>query len=147
MRTPATSSASLIPTLADLFNKRLRHPITDLQAGDNLHLGAPILGFPKGHAVPVYGYCVQYDAQGRPYAVTAYVRPLSLNEHAVGYAQREAARYPSANQQEQWFGAVLLYLTEIDLTDYADCLRLERLPSRLADLLQPEPAVSYRQAA
>lgn len=146
MRPTATTPATLVPTLTDLFNKRVKHLATDLQPGDNLHLTAAVLGFPKGRKIPVHGYCVQYDAQGQPYAVTAYVRPDVLNKHTVSYTEREASRYATANQREQWFGSVLMYLTEIDLTDYADCLRLERLSERVLPLLT-DLTPSYCQAA
>lgn len=135
MQAPVSTPAALVPTLADLFNKRVRHAITDLRAGDSLHTTAPMLGFPRGRKVDVYGYCTQYDTDGRPYAVTAYVRPFALGQHTVAYGQREASRYPAHHQTEQWFGSVLMYLTEIDLTEYADCLRLERLSERLTPLL------------
>jgi hypothetical protein len=146
MRSAAITSAPLVPTLADLFNKRVRHAITDLLPGDALHFTAPVLGFPKGRKVFIHGYCTQYDTQGHAYAVTAYVRPLAIGEHTLAYAEREACRYPTDNQQEQWFGSVLMYLTEIDLTDYADCLRLERLNERLVPLV-PAALTSYTQAA
>ena len=147
MRTVATTPATLVPTLADVFNKRIKHTATDLQPGDQLHLTAPILGFPKGMTRAIYGYCLHTDEQGRAYGVTAYVRPLSISEHTVEYAQREAQRFPTANQREQWFGSVLMYLTEIDLTDYADCLRLERLSERVTPLLPAAITTEYRQAA
>jgi hypothetical protein len=146
MQSTALTSASLVPTLADLFNKRVRHAITDLQPGDSLHATAPLLGFPRGRKIDVYGYCTQYDAQGQAYAVVAYVRPFQMGQHTVTYSEREAGRYPATNQQEQWFGSVLMYLTEIDLTEYADCLRLERLSQHLVPLL-PAALTTYRQAA
>jgi hypothetical protein len=146
MQSAAPTSATLVPTLADLFNKRVKHAATDLRPGDSFHLTAPMLGFPKGRKVSIYGYCVQYDTQGHAYAVTAYVRPDELNDHAVAYSEREAARYPTDSQREQWFGSVLMYLTEIDLTDYADCLKLERLSERVTPLL-PAATIIYRQAA
>ena len=146
MRSTSPASAPLVPTLADLFNKRVRHAITTLQAGDAIHLTAPVLGFAKGRKLFLCGYCTEYDTQGQPYAVTAYVRPDSLDAHAVSYSQRQAGRYPTHNQQEQWFGTVLMYLVEIDLTDYADCLRLERANERLLPLL-PAAVLATRQAA
>ena len=145
MQSPAPTAATLVPTLTDLFNKRLKHPATDLQPGDSLHLTAPILGFPKGRKVAIYGYCVQFDTQGFAYSAVAYVRPDGLSEHAVAYSEREAGRYPTDAQRELWFGSVLMYLTEIDLTDYADCLRLERLSERITPLLPA--ALNYRLAA
>jgi hypothetical protein len=145
MRSAATTTAPLVPSLTDLFNKRVRHLATDLQPGDSLHLMAPILGFKKGRKVSIYGYCVEYDTQGQPFSVTAYVRPDGLGDHTLAYSERQAGRYPTAGQREQWFGSVLMYLTEIDLTDYADCLRLERLSERVLPLL-PDTVV-YAQAA
>ena len=147
MRTVATTPATLVPTLTDAVNKRIKHAATDLQPGDQLHLTAPILGFPKGMTRAIYGYCLHTDEQGRAYGVTAYVQPLIMGQHAIAYTEREARRYPSPNQREQWFGSVLMYLTEIDLTDYADCLRLERLSERVTPLLPAAVTVEYRQAA
>jgi hypothetical protein len=40
-----------------------------------------------------------------------------------------------------------MYLTEIDLTDYADCLRLERLSERVLPLLPAAVIIDYRKAA
>ncbi|MGI4875252.1 MAG: hypothetical protein ACRYFX_29195 [Janthinobacterium lividum] len=147
MRPTATSPAPLVPCLRDILNKRRLHPVTDLQPGDQLHTTAPILGFPKGISRPIYGYCLHTDEQGQPYAVTAYVQPLSLGEPAVPYTEREARRYPTMGQREQWFGSVLMYLVEVDLTDYADCLRLERLSERVTPLLPADTTIRYRQAA
>lgn len=147
MRPLATTPATLVPTLTDLFNKRVKHLATDLQPGDQLHLTAPILGLPKGSVQAIYGYCVHTDAQGQAYAVTAYVRPTSLGAAVVAFTERDARRYPTENQQERWFGEYLMYLTEIDLTDYADCLRLERLSVRITPLLPAATTIDYRQAA
>ena len=149
MRSLATTSpASLVPTLADAVNKRVRHTATDLQPGDQLHLTAPILGFPRGITRAIYGYCVQADEQGCAYRVTAYVQALALGGHTVAFSERDARRYPATNQQERWFGERLMYLIEIDLTEYADCLRLERLSERVLPLLPAATVLpSYRQAA
>jgi hypothetical protein len=142
------TTATLVPTLSDAVNKRIKHNATTLQPGDQLHLTAPILGFTKGMTRPIYGYCLHLDEQGHAYAVTAYVQPLDMGQHTIAYTDREARRYPTANQQERWFGSVLMYLTEIDLTDYADCLRLERLSERVTPMLPAATtAVAYRQAA
>lgn len=143
MRSSAITPAPLVPTLADVFNKRVRHTVTDLRGGDQLHLTAPVAGFPKGSVHGIYGYCTYTDEQGQVYAVTAYVRGGS---QAVAYTDRAARRYATANQHEQWFGSVLMYLTEIDLTDYADCLRLERLSDRVLPLLT-DLTPDYCQAA
>lgn len=140
MTTLASTPSPLVPTLADVSVKRLRHSITDLRGGDQLHLKAPLHGFPKGAVLPIYGFCVCRDAAGNAYEARAYVRGS-----ATAYHNREAVRFPAEHQTEQWFGAFLLYLVEIDLTDHADCLRLERQPAPLVQLLYPE--ASIRQAA
>ena len=143
MSTPATKPLpSLMPTLPDAVDRRISHPVTDLQGGDQLHLKAKLLGFPKGAVLPIYGYCALFDADGRPYSVRAYVRG---GQQAVAYSEREAVRFRFESQTERWFGAVLMYLTEIDLTDFADILKLERQPDELAQLLRHD--VSMRLAA
>lgn len=144
MTTLASKPCPLVPTLPDVANKRMRHPITDLRGGDQLHLTAKVLGFAKGSVLGIYGYCILRDADGTPYQVRAYVRG---GTHCVAYSAREAVRFRFEDQKERWFGSVLLYLTEIDLTDYADCLKLERQPEPLVRLLYPEVEYSYVQAA
>lgn len=149
MRPNASIPAPLVPTLPDLFNKRRRHLATSLQGGDQLHATSSLLGFKRGAVLPIYGYCVLADEHGQPYSVRAYVRPVSM-DHAVAFDSREAVRYPAntlGTQQEYWFGSYLMYLTEIDLTDYADCLRLERLSLRITPLLVDTTDFSYVQAA
>lgn len=141
MATPATTHRRqlLIPTLRDAFNRRIQHPITALDGGDQLHLTSRLLGFPKGAVLPIYGYCALFDEDGRPYSVRAYVRPTAAAAAGmVAYSEREAVRFRFDTQQERWFGAVLMHLVEIDLTDFADVLRLEHQPEHLAELLTPE---------
>lgn len=144
MTTLASKPSPLVPTLPDAVNKRLRHPVTDLRGGDQLFLTAKVLGFAKGSKLAIYGFCILRDADGTPYQVRAYVRG---GANCVSYAQREAKRYRFENQEEKWFGSFLMYLTEIDLTDYADCLRLKRQPEPLVRLLYPEVEYSHAQAA
>jgi hypothetical protein len=139
-------TSTLLPTLADALNKRVRHTATDLLPGDQLHLTAPLLGFTRGRSLGIYGFCLHTDEQGQPYAVRAYVRPDALTDFVVAFSERDARKYPAANQREVWFGERLMYLVEIDLTDYADCLRLERLSARVLPLL-PADTIAYRQAA
>lgn len=140
MPTLSTTPAALVPSLPDVINRRKKHLVTDLQPGDQLHFTAPILGFARGTVHALYGYCVHTDSQGQPYAVTAYING---GPQAVAYTHREARRYPTVGQREQWFGSVLMYLTEIDLTDYADCLRLERLSERVLPLLPADTTIPY----
>jgi hypothetical protein len=146
MPTPANTSNALVPTLPDVLYRRHQHTVTDLQPGDQLHLTAAILGFARGRVLGIYGYCVHSDEQGHPYAVRAYVRADEARGHAVAFSQRDARRHPTTGQRERWFGAVLMYMVEIDLTDYADCLRLERLSERVLPLLI-ETEVSHCKAA
>lgn len=157
MATPATKlPASLVPSLTDAADRKLRYPLTSfdkdkkcqaaaLREGDLLHLKAEVLGFPKGEVLPVYGCCVSLDADtGEPYRVVAYVRGGS---ESIGYAERDFAKYPSAENTESWFGSFLLFLTEIDLTDYADSLRLERRAVAAELPLSSAIEVSHRSAA
>jgi hypothetical protein len=136
-----------VPTLADAVNKRIRHNPADLQPGDQLHLTAPILGFARGRSLGIYGYVLHTDEQGQVYLVRAYVRPDGYSDFVVPFSERDARKFPAANQREVWFGERLMYLTEICLTDYADCLRLERLSERVVPLLPAAVLTDYRQAA
>lgn len=145
MTTPTNPFSTLLPTLPDVLNRRRQHAVTDLQPGDQLHLTAPILGFARGRVLGIHGYCVHTDECGRPYAVRAYVRADEARGQAVAFSQRDARRHPTTGQRERWFGAVLMYMVEIDLTDYADCLRLERLSDRVMPLILNE--VSHCEAA
>jgi hypothetical protein len=148
MTTLSLAPAALVPSLPDVLNRRRKHVVTDLQGGDQLHATSALLGFKRGAVLPIYGYCVLTDESGQAYSVRAYVRPVSM-DHAVAFDSREAVRFPTnalGTQQEYWFGSYLMYLTEIDLTDYADCLRLERLSARVLPLLVA-PEYSHVEAA
>ena len=148
MSSLSTATAALVPTLPDIVNRRRKHSVTDLQPGDQLHTTAPILGFARGRVLPIYGYCVHTDDNGQDYAVRAYVRADEARGHAVGFSQRDARLRPTTGQREVWFGSVLMYMVEVDLTDYADCLRLERLSERVLPLLAPaEVEYSHSLAA
>jgi hypothetical protein len=130
-------STSLLPSVASALKGE--KPITlaeGLQEGDLLHLKAPLLGRPTGTVLPVLGYCLCFDAQGQPYALRAYV-PL-CPEYATTYAGREAARFPEPGQRERWLGSIQLYFSEIDLTDHAHELALERRREGLVIQMYPE---------
>lgn len=135
MKTPVAKP--LPPTLPDVLKKGLDHPVATLLPGDNLHLKAKALGFPKGASLPVYGYCTLFDEDDRPYCTTAYVRPWDMAQ-AVPFSERDAVRFRFDNQKEEWFGERLMYLVPVDLTDYADVLKLERQPVHVAEMLCPE---------
>ena len=145
MSTPAAKP--LTPTLPDVLDKSRSHSVAKLLPGDQLHLKAKALGFPKGAVLPIYGYCALFDDNGRAYCVTAYVRPTGgEGQQMVAYSERDAVRFRFDSQKEQWFGAVLMYLVPVDLTDYADVLKLERQPAPIAQLLAPD-TTAYRIAA
>jgi hypothetical protein len=136
---------SLLPPLASALKGEKPIPLTEgLLEGDLLHLKAPVAGRPKGTVLPVLGYCLCIDAQGQPYALRAYV-PL-CPEYATTYAGREAARFPEPNQRERWLGGIQLYFSEIDLTDHAHELALERRREGLVIAMYPERQVLRRAA-
>jgi hypothetical protein len=127
----------LLPPLPSALKGEKPIPLTEgLLEGDLLHFKAPVAGRPKGTVLPVLGYCLCVDAQGQPYALRAYV-PL-CPEFATTYAGREAARFPEPNQRERWLGSIQLYFSEIDLTDHAHELALERRREGLVIAMYPE---------
>ncbi|MBF9140809.1 hypothetical protein [Hymenobacter properus] len=147
MSTPAAKPLT-VPPLPDAVARHLSHDVTALRGGDQLHLRTAILGYAKGAVLPIYGYCCLRDEHGTPFCVTAYVRPNgAAGQPVVAYSERDAVRFRFEDQTECWFGAVLMYLVPVDLTDYADCLRLERQPATMARLLLNETETPYRQAA
>jgi hypothetical protein len=135
----------LLPPLPSALKGEKPIPLTEgLLEGDLLHFKAPVAGRPKGTVLPVLGYCLCVDAQGQPYALRAYV-PL-CPEYATTYAGREAARFPEPNQRERWLGSIQLYFSEIDLTDHAHELALERRREGLVIAMYPERQVLRRAA-
>jgi hypothetical protein len=123
----------LLPPLASALKGEKPLSLFDgFREGDLLHLKAEVAGRPKGTVLPVLGYCLCIDAQGQPYALRAYV-PLCPE-----YAGREAARFPEPNQRERWLGGIQLYFSELDLTDHAHELALERRREGLVIAMYPE---------
>ena len=135
----------LVPSLLDAADKRIKHPVTDLRGGDQLHFTSKALGYPKNSIQAIYGYCVVTDDDGVVFQVLAYLRPLSA-AGAVAYTERTAVRWRFNDQREAWFGHYLTHLVEVDLTDYHDCLRLERQPESLQTLLTPSVAAQAAPA-
>ena len=142
--------APLVPTLPahDDPTGRDRHLITDLQEGDLLHFLADVFGqdpdkplYKKGSIVPVFGYCRCDDLNGAPYQVRAY-----LPGFGTTWAAREARRFPTALQEEVLFTLPLM-LTELDLTDHAEALALERHCGAKIIPLYPTPAHVLRRMA
>ncbi|MBH8558971.1 hypothetical protein [Hymenobacter negativus] len=115
---------SLIPELGSPQNKRTRLSVAaGFTETDLLHLTAPVLDFPKGTVLPVLGYCIDEEVDGTPYCVRAYVPGRGTT-----FAGRQASRFRTALQREVWFGGIRpLFFTEIDVTDHAEALRLERV--------------------
>jgi hypothetical protein len=102
----------------------------DLSAGfeptDKLHiLHETIAGHLAGSVVPVLGQRLSRETPtSPPYALVAYV-PVSPTV-CIAYAERSAAHFEVDQHIERWFGGVQLYFAEIDITDHAESLALER---------------------
>jgi hypothetical protein len=127
----------LLPLLVSALKGEKPVSLTQgLLPGDLVHLLGTLLGWPKGTILQALGYCLCFDAQGHPYALRIYV-PLSP-AHGTTYAAREAARFPEPGQQECWFAGVQMRFTEIDLTDHAHELALERRREGLVIQMYPE---------
>jgi hypothetical protein len=134
----------LIPLLASPGNKRPSLPVAaGFTDGDLLHLTAPVLDFPKGTVLPVLGYCIDEEVDGTPYCVRAYVPGRGTT-----FSGRQASRFRTALQREVWFGGLRpLFLTEIDVTDHAEALRLERIVEAVVIPMYDYAAQSLRKAA
>ena len=116
---------SLLPLLASALKGEKPFSLTNgFREGDLLHLTADLIGCFKGTVLPVLGYCLCFDAQGQPYSLRAYVPVCPVG--ATTYAHREAVRFPEFGQCERWLGGVQMRFTELDLTDHAHELALER---------------------
>ncbi len=139
--------APLVPSLPDVACKRTRHAITDLRDGDLLHVLADIAGpdgkplFRKGTIVPVLGFVRCDDLTGLAYVVRAYVPGFGTS-----LACRDARMFPTALQQEMLFSYPET-ITEVDLTDHADALALERHVGARVIPMYPTPAHVARRAA
>jgi len=97
---------------------------------------APIAGHAANLTLNVLGQCLSRETPDSPaYALVAYVAPSATER--VAYTNRSAARFEVGQHTERWFAGVQLYFTEIDITDYADSLRLEYLAP-----VVPEPALT-----
>ena len=151
--TPTT--ATLLPELPNILASFQPIPTysvaTGFEIADALHLLSHLAGHRQGDVLEVLGYCLSFDEQGQPYALLAYVRPSATE--CVTFTERQAARFPEAGQQERWLSNERpLLLTEIDITDHADALALERstpvvaAPSA-AVLPFHQPAAGLRKAA
>jgi hypothetical protein len=118
------AASSLIPLLRGPKKRRPELSVAQgFTDGDLLHLTGPVLGYEAGTVLPVLAFCIDEELDGTPYCVRAYVPGKGTT-----YAGCQAARFRTALQKEQWFGGIRpLYFTEVDVTDHADMLRLERV--------------------
>ena len=137
------------PLRSALQPKHLYSLATGFESGDRIHLLAAVGGHRAGDVLDVLGYCLSLDEHGNPYALRAYVRASTTS--SVGYGARQAVRFAEAGQQERWLSNVRpLRLTEIDITDHAEELALERCPvvaPVAAATPLPQPALGLRKAA
>jgi hypothetical protein len=131
----------LLPRLPCARRAKDRYGIADgLHPTDRLHVTAPCEGYDAGTILPVLGYNLYLDAQGDTYAVHAYVPGYGTTA-----AGRQALRFPSPMQQEVLFQELPAFLTELDLTDHADSLALERLHE--AVVIPMYPTEEHRRLA
>jgi hypothetical protein len=93
---------------------------------DKLHvINETVAGHLAGSVVPILGQCISRETPtSPPYALVAYV-PVSPTV-CIAYAERSAAHFEADQHIERWFSGVQLYFAEIDITDYAESLALER---------------------
>jgi hypothetical protein len=113
-----------IPPLRSALAPKEFFTLDSFRDGDLIHLLAEVARRPAGTVLPVLGQNACYDAQGNLWRLLAYV-PASPEE-CTTYAGRQASRFPEAGQLERWFGGVHMRFTEIDITDSAESLALER---------------------
>lgn len=137
----ATTSAPLVPRLSCARRPRERYDLTvGFHATDRLHVLRACQGFDAGTILPVLGYCLYLDGRGDTYAVHAYVPGYGTTA-----AGREAERFPAVHQQEVLFTPLPPFITEIDVTEWADCLALERLHE--AVVIPMYPSEQHRRLA
>jgi hypothetical protein len=119
---------NLIPALPDALAPGKRKAFFDMASGfgpaNYLHLLADVAGHLAGSVLPVLGQCLSRETPTSPaYALVAYV-PVSQTQQ-LAYGERSAARFEVGQHAERWFEGVQMFFTEIDITDYAECLALE----------------------
>jgi hypothetical protein len=115
--------APLVPRLCCIRRANGKFDLSDgFHPTDRLHVTRACEGFDAGTILPVLGYCRCYDDEGITYVVRAYVPGCGTT-----VAGREAVRFPTAHQQEEIFVALPPFITELDVTELADHLAMERL--------------------
>jgi hypothetical protein len=116
---------NLLPDLRSALSPKVSYSLLEgFQAGDLLHLLNEAVCRPAGTVLPLLGQCLCRDAQGRAWRLLAYVPASPLD--CTTYMGRQANRFREEGQTETWFGGVHMLFSEIDITDYAESLALER---------------------
>jgi hypothetical protein len=142
---------NMLPPLRGALDPKERFDLSEGPHEDDLvHLLAEVAGRPAGTIWTPLGFCLCCDEAGQPYQLRLYV-PLSPG-HATTYAGREASRFPVPGQVERWFRGVHMRFTEVDVTDYADSLALERISGGIVVPMYPTTqharrSVGLRKAA
>lgn len=136
-----------VPPLRSALAPKESYAVDTFLDGDMLHLLDELVHRPAGTVLPVLGQCQYFDAQRQLWRLLAYV-PASTEE-CTTYAGRQASRFPEAGQLERWFGGVHMVFTEIDITDSAEALALERRTEALVIPMYParQQAARLRKAA
>jgi|GEM_PF-4230603 len=139
----------LIPSLPCAATPRTRFDVTDgFKAGDMLHFDVPLVGYPAGAAVPLLGFCLCKDVDETPYCLRAYVAARPGAGCSIPFALREATQRPDAIQEEVFFDKLLpMYLSEIDITDYAHVLSLSRSQGAKVIPMYPQRSTSRLRVA
>ncbi|MCC3156467.1 hypothetical protein LJ737_04415 [Hymenobacter sp. 15J16-1T3B] len=117
------SPAPLVPMLADVRARAHKHdPALGFRDSDLLHIIRNCEDRSAGQVLPVLGYCICFGVNQEAYAVRVYVPGRQTTS-----AGREALRFPTALETEVLFVPLPAFITEIDVTDSAHCLALERV--------------------
>lgn len=135
-----------LPALRSALLPNHSYSLTDgFVDGDLLHLLAEVARRPAGTVLPILGQCQCFDAQGKPWRLLAYVPASPLD--CTTYAGRQASRFPEVGQVERWFAGVQMRFTEIDITDYADELAIERHQEGIVVQMWPKRSRAMLQSA
>jgi hypothetical protein len=139
---------NLIPNLRSALEPKASFSLDEgFNPDDLIHLLDEVARRPAGTVLPVLGQLRCCDASGRPWRLVAYVPASPLD--CTTYAGRQASRFPEAHQEERWFAGVQMRFTEIDITDYAEGLALERTTEAIVIQMYPatHQAARLRKAA
>jgi hypothetical protein len=134
----------VVPPLRSALGQKQEYDLaTGFKDGDLLHLLTELQHHPASTVLPVLGQCCCYDAAGNLWRLLAYVPASPLD--CTTYAGRQARRFPEAGQVERWFGGIHMVFTEVDITDSAEALAVERCTEAI--VIQMYPRESHKAAA